>query len=89
VFVGWHEKPICFPPTYKFIINSDEYFGQESPLGTKRRTPAWCDRILWYGKGLRQLEYKCTESQLSDHRPVSSTFMAEVEVANCGKLERA
>jgi hypothetical protein len=48
-----------------------------------------CDRILWYGKGLRQLEYKCTESQLSDHRPVSSTFMAEVEVANCGKLERA
>ncbi len=41
VFVGWHEKPICFPPTYKFIINSDEYFGKESPLGTKRRTPAW------------------------------------------------
>ncbi|CAK9876716.1 unnamed protein product [Sphagnum jensenii] len=89
VLVGWHEKPICFPPTYKFIINSDEYFGKESPLGTKRRTPAWCDRILWYGKGLRQLKYKRTESQLSDHRPVSSTFMAEVEVANCEKLERA
>ncbi|CAK9192468.1 unnamed protein product [Sphagnum troendelagicum] len=87
VFEGWNENPICFPPTYKFIINSDEYFGRDTPLGAKRRTPAWCDRILWYGKGLRQLEYKHIESQLSDHRPVSSTFMAEVEIASHGKLK--
>ncbi|CAM6061221.1 unnamed protein product [Sphagnum tenellum] len=46
-----------------------------------------CDRILWYGKGLRQLEYKHIESRLSDHRPVSSTFMAEVEIASHGKLK--
>ncbi|KAH8931015.1 hypothetical protein BDL97_20G012600 [Sphagnum fallax] len=46
-----------------------------------------CDRILWYGKGLRQLEYKHIESWLSDHRPVSSTFMAEVEIASHGKLK--
>jgi phosphatidylinositol-bisphosphatase len=41
VFEGWNENPICFPPTYKFIINSDEYFGRDTPLGAKRRTPAW------------------------------------------------
>jgi phosphatidylinositol-bisphosphatase len=41
VFEGWHENPIGFPPTYKFIINSDEYFGKDTPIGTKRRTPAW------------------------------------------------
>jgi phosphatidylinositol-bisphosphatase len=41
VFEGWHENPICFPPTYKFIINSDEYFGKDAPIRTKRRTPAW------------------------------------------------
>ncbi|KAH9575474.1 hypothetical protein CY35_01G113100 [Sphagnum magellanicum] len=87
VFEGWHENPICFPPTYKFIINSDEYFGRDTPLGAKRRTPAWCDRILWYGKGLRQLEYKHIESQLSDHRPVSSTFVAEVEIASHERLK--
>jgi hypothetical protein len=32
VFEGCHEEPICFPPTYKFIITSEEYFGKESPL---------------------------------------------------------
>jgi hypothetical protein len=30
VFEGCHEEPICFPPTYKFIITSKEYFGKES-----------------------------------------------------------
>jgi len=40
VFEGWNENPICFPPTYKFIINSDEYFGRDTPVGAKRRTPA-------------------------------------------------
>ncbi|CAK9228318.1 unnamed protein product, partial [Sphagnum troendelagicum] len=40
VFEGWNENPICFPPTYKFIINSYEYFGRDTPLGAKRRTPA-------------------------------------------------
>jgi hypothetical protein len=40
VFEGWNENPICFPPTYKFIINSDEYFGRDTPLGAKRRTLA-------------------------------------------------
>ncbi|TQD68953.1 hypothetical protein C1H46_045514 [Malus baccata] len=45
----------------------------------KRRTPAWCDRILWYGEGLQQLSYVRGESRFSDHRPVYGVFWAEVE----------
>ncbi|KAG6523446.1 hypothetical protein ZIOFF_013304 [Zingiber officinale] len=41
-----------------------------------------CDRILWFGRGLSQLSYVQGESKFSDHRPVFSTFTAEVEMAN-------
>ncbi|KAJ0098746.1 hypothetical protein Patl1_22050 [Pistacia atlantica] len=39
-----------------------------------------CDRILWYGKGVKQLSYFRSESKFSDHRPVSALFSAQVEV---------
>jgi hypothetical protein len=39
-----------------------------------------CDRILWYGNGLNQLSYVRGESRFSDHRPVYSVFLAEVEI---------
>lgn len=48
-----------------------------------------CDRILWYGKGLKQLEYIRGDLKLSDHRSVSATFMAEVEVVSHRKLKKA
>lgn len=38
-----------------------------------------CDRILWFGRGLNQLSYVRGESRFSDHRPVCSVFLAEVE----------
>ncbi|RWW80188.1 hypothetical protein BHE74_00011481 [Ensete ventricosum] len=38
-----------------------------------------CDRILWLGEGLKQIEYERCESQLSDHRPVRAIFTAEVD----------
>lgn len=38
-----------------------------------------CDRIIWNGKGLKQLEYTRSEAKLSDHRPVKATFRAEVK----------
>lgn len=41
VFQGWHEDAISFPPTYKFVVESDEYFGEDTFKGDKRRTPAW------------------------------------------------
>ncbi|XP_024030888.1 type IV inositol polyphosphate 5-phosphatase 3 isoform X2 [Morus notabilis] len=86
-FDGWSEGTLKFPPTYKYEINSEKYFGEDPKAG--RRTPAWCDRILSYGKGMRQLNYRRTELKLSDHRPVTATYMAEVEVFSPRKLQRA
>jgi hypothetical protein len=48
-----------------------------------------CDRILWLGKGIKQLQYERAEIKLSDHRPVSSIFSVEVEVFDHRKLRRA
>ncbi|KAL3812589.1 hypothetical protein ACJIZ3_013857 [Penstemon smallii] len=79
VFDNWKEGKIYFPPTYKYSHNSDRYAGGDLHPKEKRRTPAWCDRILWYGGGLQQLSYVRGESRFSDHRPVSSVFWAEVE----------
>nr|GME04772.1 type IV inositol polyphosphate 5-phosphatase 3 isoform X1 [Ipomoea batatas] len=87
VFDGWSEGILRFPPTYKYEINSDKYHGEDPRPG--RRTPAWCDRILSYGKGMRLLSYRRSELQLSDHRPVTATYMVEVEVFSARKLQRA
>ncbi|XP_020114521.1 type I inositol polyphosphate 5-phosphatase 2 [Ananas comosus] len=88
IFEGWKEGLINFPPTYKYERNSNRYVGESSREGEKRRSPAWCDRILWLGKGIRQLSYWRSELDLSDHRPVGSMFSVEVEVFNRRKLER-
>ncbi|KAG5228744.1 type inositol 1,4,5-trisphosphate phosphatase [Salix suchowensis] len=89
VFEGWKEGVISFPPTYKYEINSDRYVGENPKESEKKRSPAWCDRILWLGKGIKQLSYKRSELRLSDHRPVSSMFLVEVEVFNHRKLQKA
>ncbi|KAG8374298.1 hypothetical protein BUALT_Bualt11G0117200 [Buddleja alternifolia] len=82
VFEGWEEGEIYFAPTYKYLFNTDEYVGQISTPKEKRRTPAWCDRILWKGKGLKQMFYVRGESKFSDHRPVYSLFSAQVNLCN-------
>jgi len=89
IFQGWHEHAIHFQPTYKFFEESDQYFGEHTFKGDKRRTPAWCDRILSYGKGLRQLSYSMVEARLSDHRPVIARFIADVEAVSRRKLSKA
>ncbi|RHN63129.1 putative inositol-polyphosphate 5-phosphatase [Medicago truncatula] len=89
VFEGWKEGLINFPPTYKYEVNSDKYVGEDTQEGEKKRSPAWCDRILWLGKGIKQLKYQSAENQLSDHRPVSSIFLVNVEVIDHRKLQRA
>lgn len=48
-----------------------------------------CDRVLWHGEGLYQLDYTRDDSRLSDHRAVSATFTAEVEVVSRKKLKKA
>ncbi|GAU42876.1 hypothetical protein TSUD_231870 [Trifolium subterraneum] len=89
VFDGWKEGSINFAPTYKYEINSDRYVGEIPKEGEKKRAPAWCDRILWLGKGIKQLQYERAEIKISDHRPVSSIFLVEVEVFDHRKLRRA
>ncbi|KAL9142888.1 hypothetical protein ABFS82_14G201200 [Erythranthe guttata] len=88
VFAGWNEGNIYFPPTYKYSNNSDRYAGENTRPKEKRRTPAWCDRILWHGEGLKQVSYVRGESRFSDHRPVYSVFYAEVESINCSRLRK-
>ncbi|KAL8530566.1 hypothetical protein ACS0TY_007556 [Phlomoides rotata] len=89
VFSGWDEGRIYFPPTYKYSNNSDRYAGEDMHPKEKRRTPAWCDRILWYGRGIQQLSYVRGESRFSDHRPVYSIFLAEVESINRNRIKKS
>ncbi|KAB2621027.1 type I inositol 1,4,5-trisphosphate 5-phosphatase 1-like [Pyrus ussuriensis x Pyrus communis] len=86
-FDGWSEGVLNFPPTYKYETNSEKYCGEDVKTG--RRTPAWCDRILSYGRGMRLLSYRRAEIKLSDHRPVTATYAVEVEVFSPRKLQRA
>ncbi|KAJ4841528.1 Type I inositol polyphosphate 5-phosphatase 5 [Turnera subulata] len=82
VFNGFREGRIKFAPTYKYTQNSDAYAGETVKSKKKRRTPAWCDRILWRGSGIEQLSYNRGESRFSDHRPVCSVFAVDVEMRN-------
>lgn len=86
VFNGWSEGILNFPPTYKYKMNSDNYTGGDPKAG--RRTPAWCDRILSFGKGIKLLGYRRSELKLSDHRPVTAINDVEVEVFSLEKLQR-
>ena len=68
-----------FAPTYKFQPNTDLY---ECRPDKKLRAPAWCDRVLWHSKNLshvQQLNYLRSELNISDHKPVMSTFNASVK----------
>ncbi|KAM7266471.1 hypothetical protein ACFE04_004368 [Oxalis oulophora] len=86
VFDGWSEDTINFAPTYKYEMNSEKYYGEDPKAG--RRNPAWCDRILSYGNGIKQLSYTRSELNISDHRPVTATYMAEVDVISPKKLQQ-
>ncbi|KAE9968681.1 hypothetical protein BLS_000560 [Venturia inaequalis] len=75
---AFQEKEITFPPTYKYDVGSDRYDSSE-----KKRSPAWCDRILYRGIGrIKQTEYRRHEVRVSDHRPVSGQFKLRVKTIN-------
>ncbi|KAE8727278.1 Type I inositol 1,4,5-trisphosphate 5-phosphatase CVP2 [Hibiscus syriacus] len=82
VFKGWEEGTIYFAPTYKYIADSDDYVMQTSNCKEKRRIPAWCDRVLWKGEGIKQMWYSRGELRFSDHRPVYSLFSVQVNSAS-------
>jgi hypothetical protein len=74
---GFFEGPLLFAPTYKYDPRSNEYDTSE-----KRRSPAWCDRILFrshVASRIRQLHYRRYEANVSDHRPISAAFALTVK----------
>lgn len=69
------ESPITFAPTYKYNVGTDEYDTSE-----KKRSPAWCDRILTRGLRVSCTEYRRWDGiRASDHRPVSGRFSVQVK----------
>ena len=84
---GWQEAPVLFPPTFKYVKGTSVYVGDQEPVPSsdggaegdgddepaqKRRTPAWCDRILWHaGPSVDAGRYGAVgDIVLSDHKPV-------------------
>lgn len=67
---AFKESQITFAPTYKYDVGTNRY-----DTSDKKRSPAWCDRLLYRGIGrIKQVEYRRHEIRASDHRPVSGVF---------------
>lgn len=80
----FQEMPITFAPTYKYNVGTDEYDTSE-----KKRSPAWCDRILFRGLGrIKCIDYRRWEVRTSDHRPVTARFKMRVKRVDAARRER-
>ena len=79
VFDKFEEGPIKFRPTYKYQPGTDMY---EKRPDKKLRAPAWCDRVLWLAQEpthVTQVNYTRSELNISDHKPVMSTFVITIK----------
>ncbi|KAJ2725084.1 hypothetical protein GGI07_001552 [Coemansia sp. Benny D115] len=92
---AFREMPLSFPPTYKYDPGTDRYDTSE-----KRRTPAWCDRVLYrsstrteaqgdpHGRVTPRLYQRLEECRYSDHRPVSASFDVSTKIVDRQARER-
>ncbi|KAG9293362.1 hypothetical protein G9A89_007608 [Geosiphon pyriformis] len=71
---SFNEGILNFAPTYKYNPGEDTYDSSD-----KKRTPAWCDRILWRGNKIKQVNYQRYECKVSDHRPISGAFIVNTK----------
>lgn len=78
-FEPFSEAPLHFAPTYKYKPFENEYESDPDRPGLLKRTPAWCDRILYRGNGIRVRSYRRHEIFASDHRPVSGVFTVPIQ----------
>lgn len=67
---------VQFPTSNSSLLCSD-----------KARIPAWCDRILWRGDGLRQTQYHTADLRCSDHRPVFAKFDCKIDVVDLNRKD--
>lgn len=51
-------------------------------LREKARIPAWCDRVLYKGDILKQVNYGTAPLRFSDHRPVYAIFRCIINDVN-------
>jgi synaptojanin len=79
-FRFYNEGQIHFPPTYKFDNGTDQYDTSE-----KQRIPAWTDRILYRGQGLKLEDYHSANLVMSDHRPIYATFKVQCRIVDEAK----
>merc|ERR1712118_83419 len=75
----FQDAPIFFPPTYKFDTGTDTF-----DTSSKRRVPAWTDRILWKGDDkITNVAYSSVPTLMtSDHRPVVGQYEMVVDLGN-------
>merc|ERR1712048_772444 len=75
-FVGFREAPVNFEPTFKVYKNKSLHY-------QKKRSPAWCDRVLWRSAFGFEDDLRCTrywnslKVETSDHKPVYAEFVVK------------
>lgn len=83
----FQEAQIRFPPTYKYDVGTERY-----DTSSKRRVPAWTDRILWRKDDrIRSLSYDSVRKyRCSDHEPIFAQFEVIVDLKDwSGPEEKA
>ena len=75
---SWHDQSLTSDALF-------EPLAAMATLSLTTRLYCRCDRIIWFGKGMKQIQYNRSESKLSDHRPVRAMFTADIRVAGTCK----